>query len=209
MRKFNFSCTQYADSKVILLSTTDTDTVNITDTDVQVLHTEATDVEAFFEGAQNVYEDAPVNFASKKIVIREFGTAKQTDPGNDATAGAFSSFVAKFQTNAITGSKAMLGLQTYAKGTNETVQWVDELNPPVKVSYDEINQRLQFTVDRTVLGTGTDSNFNSFTVYGKGTATDTNNLGLVGCRVTDTTNNLGDLIFQNLNVPIISLFLLN
>ena len=45
-------------------------------------------------------------------------------------------------------------------------QWVDELNPPVKVTYDEINQRLQFTVDRTVLGTGTDSNFNSFTVYG-------------------------------------------
>ena len=37
----------------------------------------------------------------------------------------------------------------------------------------------QFTVDRTVLGTGTDSNFNSFTIYGKATATDTNNLGLV------------------------------
>ena len=53
------------------------------------------------------------------------------------------------------------------------------MNPPVKVTYDEINQRLQFTVDRTVLGTGTDSNFNSFTVYGKSTATDTNNLGLV------------------------------
>ena len=48
----------------------------------------------------------------------------------------------------------------------KTVQWVDELDPPVKVTYDEINQRLQFTVDRTVLGTGTDSNFNSFTIYG-------------------------------------------
>ena len=48
-----------------------------------------TAVEAFFEGAQNVYEEAPVNFASKKIVIREIGTAKQTDPGNDATAGIF------------------------------------------------------------------------------------------------------------------------
>ena len=54
----------------------------------------STTVEAFFEGAQNVYEDAPVNFASKKIVIREIGTAKQTDPGNDATAGAFSNFTA-------------------------------------------------------------------------------------------------------------------
>jgi hypothetical protein len=65
-----------------------------------------------------------------------------------------------------------------------SLQWVDELNPPVKVTYDEINQRLQFTVDRTVLGTGTDSNFNSFTIYGKGTATDTNNLGLVSNQCT-------------------------
>ena len=146
---------------------------------LNVMYNPSTNVEAFFEGAQNVYEDAPVDFASKKIVIREFGTAKQTDPGNDAAAGAFSNFTATYQTNATTGSKAMLGLQTYSKAANETVQWVDELNPPVKVTYDEINQRLQFTVDRTVLGTGTDSNFNSFTVYGKSTATDTNNLGLV------------------------------
>ena len=35
--------------KYLLLSTTDTDTVNITDTDIQVLHTEASDVEAFFD----------------------------------------------------------------------------------------------------------------------------------------------------------------
>ena len=96
----------------------------------------------------------------------------------------FPGFTATFQTNNTTGSKAMLGLQSYTKAANETVQWVDELNPPVKVTYDEINQRLQFTVDRTVLGTGTDSNFNSFTVYGKSTATDTNNLGLVSKGMT-------------------------
>ena len=41
--------------------------------------------------------------------------------------------------------------------------WVDELSPPVRISYDDINQRLQYTVDRTVLGTGTGSNFNAFT----------------------------------------------
>ena len=33
--------------KYLLLSTTDTDTVNITDTDIQVLHTASTDVEAY------------------------------------------------------------------------------------------------------------------------------------------------------------------
>ena len=32
---------------------------------------ESTAVEAFFEGAQNVYKGAPVNFSNKKIVIRE------------------------------------------------------------------------------------------------------------------------------------------
>ena len=41
-----------------------------------------------------------------------------------------------------------------------------------------MNQRLQFTVDRTVLGTGTASNFNSFTVSGAAGASDTNGLGI-------------------------------
>ena len=64
---------------------------DITDTDggdIKVLFDPSTTVEAFFEGAENVYEDAPVNFASKKIVIREIGTAKQ--PNLDANA--FSNF---------------------------------------------------------------------------------------------------------------------
>ena len=59
-----------------------------------------------------------------------------------------------------------------------TTDWVDEKNPPVKVTYDNINQRLNFNVDRNVLGTGTDSNFNSFAIYGGATATATNNLGI-------------------------------
>ena len=59
-----------------------------------------------------------------------------------------------------------------------SVDWVDEKNPPVKVGYDEVNQRLKFEVDRTVLGSGTESNFNSFSVYGSSTQSGTNNLGL-------------------------------
>ena len=51
-------------------------------------------------------------------------------------------------------------------------------NPPVKVGYDEVNQRLKFEVDRTVLGSGTESNFNSFSVYGSSTQSGTNNIGL-------------------------------
>ena len=68
----------------------------------------------------------------------------------------------------------MLGLNDLST----TTDWVDEKNPPVKVAYDNINQRLNFNVDRNVLGTGTDSNFNSFAIYGGATATATNNLGI-------------------------------
>ena len=88
------------------------------------MYNPSTTVEAFFEGAQNVYEEAPVNFASKKIVIRETGTAKQTDPGNDAVAGAFSALTLNIKQIMTTGSKAMLGLQTYSKANNEDTQWV-------------------------------------------------------------------------------------
>ena len=55
---------------------------------------------------------------------------------------------------------------------------MDEKNPPIKVKYDSVNQRLQYTVERNILGTGTNSNFNSFSVYGAETADDTNNLGI-------------------------------
>ena len=59
-----------------------------------------------------------------------------------------------------------------------SIDWVDEKDPPVKVGYDAVNQRLSFQVDRTVLGSGTDSDFNTFSVYGGATQTGINNLGL-------------------------------
>ncbi len=188
-REFTISSVQYTDptsantTGYIQINTTglgfpdaDFNVINTAGANLQVAYSPSSNVEAFFEGAQNVYEDAPVDFASKKIVLRETGTAKQTFPGILAGAGAFSAFDAQFADGA-DGTLDKLGLENADR--TEDSQWVDELDPPVKVTYDEINQRLQFTVDRTVLGTGTDSNFNSFTIYGKGTATDTNNLGLV------------------------------
>ncbi len=62
--------------------------------------------------------------------------------------------------------------------SSSSIDWVDEKDPPVKIGYDDINQRLKFEVDRTVLGSGTNSNFNSFSVYGSSTQTGINNLGL-------------------------------
>ena len=188
-REFTISSVQYTDptsantTGYLQINTTglgfpdaDFNIINTAGDDLQIAYSPSTTVEAFFEGAQNVYEGAPVNFASKKIVLRETGIAKQEYPGILAAAGSFSAFDAEF-VDGVDGTLDKLGLENADR--SEDSQWVDELDPPVKVTYDEINQRLQFTVDRTVLGTGTDSNFNSFTIYGKGTATDTNNLGLV------------------------------
>ena len=95
----------------------------------------------------------------------------------DTTAGtgSFKTFATTFGAASVLTD---LGLNNMEAAASNSTDWVDELNPPIKVSYDEINQRLQFTVDRTVLGTGTDSNFNSFTVTGNATATSINNIGI-------------------------------
>ncbi len=72
--------------KYLLLSTTDTDTVNIEDTDIQVLHTESSDVEAFFEGGTNVFDGSTSHFGSNKIVLRETfkHSYKNTDVINES-----------------------------------------------------------------------------------------------------------------------------
>ena len=67
-----------------------------------------------------------------------------------------------------------LGLKNHIIST----VWVDEKNPPIKVSYDAVNQRFQFGVNHTAIGPGTDSNFRAFKVYGASDADGTNNLGV-------------------------------
>ena len=157
---------------------------------VYVLRDEATDVEAFFEGAANVYEGSEVNFNSKKIILRETGATNMhsyTNTELQAQSGGAGIFDITGETlslvdasnNAIDALEE-LGLEDAANAdaTSTKTVWVDELQPPIKVGYDEINQRLTFKVDRTVLGTGTNSNFNSFKVSGSTTAEQTNNLGI-------------------------------
>ena len=146
-------------------------------TALNVLHTKSTNVEAFFEGAEKVYQDAPINFSSKKIVVREIGTAKHTYTNADVVAKGATAGIFAFSNGSFGGATSLqtLGLST---GVTASTDWVDEKNPPIKVNYDTVNQRLSYVVDRTVLGTGTNSNFNSFTIYGSSLATSTNNLGV-------------------------------
>jgi flagellar hook protein FlgE len=74
------------------------------------------------------------------------------------------------------GTLTSLGMDS-TKFSNKTV-WVDEKNPPIKVSYDAVNQRFEFGVNHTAIGPGTDSNFRAFKVYGAADADGTNNLGI-------------------------------
>ena len=276
------------------------DGFTLTETDIFVMSDESEKVEAFFEGADNVYDGAQVNFSSQKIIIREKGDVTKhaytnkavanleplssnytvtTDPtaavtastdaaafpvnkvltgvasttttpnsgggtgatfrvttdangkiknvlidatsfgytvgdvvtisaaqlaaadgANSAgtTAGTYKDIVVtvdeanilqvchgQFDINqSVAGvskdSLDVLGLKSSsgAQDLAVTTDWVDERAPAIKVNYDEVTQRLQFTVDRTVLGTGTESNFNSFSVFGATTAEESNNLGI-------------------------------
>ena len=81
-------------------------------------------------------------------------------------------------TNAANHDLYLNGDGTTTDKTKPATHWVDEKDPPIEVTYDVLNQRLQFEVDRNLIGTGTNSNFNSFKIFGASTATTTNNLGI-------------------------------
>ena len=169
----------------------------------RVYSDESTEVEAFFEGAQNVFKGADVNFSNKKIVMREIGLANKHAYTNrqmvaaqskniiDDIATVFTLKTGAVSTGSAFDSLDQLGIGTsantdlYLNGDSSSTSkemaqtvWVDEKDPPIEVSYDVLNQRLQFEVDRNIIGTGTNSNFNSFKVFGSSTATSTNNLGI-------------------------------
>ncbi len=181
-----FTVSDVVDGTTIQINTTglgfpDTD-FNLTSgvaagTALNVLHSKSTNVEAFFEGAEKVYQDAPINFSSKKIVVREIGTAKHDYTNTQVINAGAANGIFQFGAGTFGGATSLdtMGLST---GVITSTDWVDEKNPPIKVNYDTTNQRLSFVVDRTVLGTGTNSNFNSFTIYGSSLATSTNNLGV-------------------------------
>jgi len=165
---------------------------------ITLLFNPSADVEAFFEGAESGTEGVLTTFNSKKIILREIGSAATREVTDTSFDNAFVIDSAKNTT--ATDAITALGLGNFAldvaqfvldvsNNVDVTVRsatlaatnratWVDEKNPPIKIAYDEVNQRLEFTVDRSVLGTGTGSNFNSFTVSGAAGASDTNGLGI-------------------------------
>ena len=139
---------------------------------VYVLADESATVEAFFEGSYAVYEGSQENYSSKKIVIRETGDFRTDLGGFITTSAAFS------QTSTDLADLGFDKLSRSETSSHSTIDWVDEKDPAIKIGYDAVNQRLQYTVDRTVLGTGTDSNFSSYSIYGSPNQTGSNNIGI-------------------------------
>ncbi len=214
----------YVEASTAGMSFPDSDfTLSVADANDQanIYSEQSTAVEAFFEGAENVYSGAPVNFSSSKIVIREIGSTTKHDYTNAAMVtkttaeGAAKNIIddlvevftltdtetsagTTLDTYELTGlgeNTNAASRDTYLNGdgssTDKTIpatHWVDEKDPPIEVTYDVLNQRLQFEVDRNLIGTGTNSNFNSFKIYGASTATAENNLGIP--TADDTTETL-------------------
>jgi flagellar hook protein FlgE len=145
----------------------------LAETNLSILFETSQNLEAFVEGAVNPVEGAFETFNSKRIVVREIGSSAQrsTSQTTTAAASAISFGDTLIGTSA---AKTALGLDT----PSSKISWIDENNPPIKITYDELEQRFQFTADRTVLGTGTGSNFNAFSVYGATDAESTNGLGI-------------------------------
>jgi len=146
---------------------------DLTETNLSILFETSQSLEAFVEGAVNPVEGAFETFNSKRIVVREIGSSAQRSTSETTTAEASAITFG----NTLIGesaAKTALGLDT----PSSKISWIDENNPPIKITYDELEQRFQFTADRTVLGTGTGSNFNAFSVYGAADAESTNGLGI-------------------------------
>lgn len=129
--------------------------------DFVVLSQRATDVEAFFEGANLAVDGSAASFNNQRIVLRETDAARHSYSDDDLTAdfagksifGATSgaTFTAEFAGTGNTNPTiSALGLPD----TAPEMAWVDELDPPIKVSYDAATQSIVFNVDHTALGPG-------------------------------------------------------
>ena len=124
-------------------------------------------VEAYFEDTAGLVEGVDDVFYSNKIVVREIGESAKRASANEAAA-----FAGWASINAV-------NLTNYGlNATTETMNWVDERNPALKIGYDETNQRLTFDGVNSLLGKGTGVGFDTFTVYSKKLDAGKNGLGI-------------------------------
>ena len=139
---------------------------NANENAIKILAKPSDYVEAFFEDTAGLVEGVTDVFYSNKIVIREIDSAaKRTADGADYGSNAAGSFSNFASTNGINAADATdFGLED-GVDVVETMAWVDQRDPAIKLGYDETNQRLTFDGVNAQLGKGTGVGFDAFTAY--------------------------------------------
>ena len=124
-------------------------------------------IEAYLEDTAGLVEGVKEVFYSNKIVVREIGDSAKRNSADEAA------------TFAGWASDSAVGLANYGLAAPvETMNWVDERNPSLKIGYDETNQRLTFDGVNSLLGKGTGVGFDTFSVYSKKLDAGKNGLGI-------------------------------
>ena len=138
--------------------------------EIKILAKPSDHIEAFFESTEGLVEGVNEVFYSNKIVVREVGDSAKRNSADEAAA---------FANVASDGGVALTGYGfANASAFAETMNWVDERNPALKIGYDETNQRLTFDGVNSMLGKGTGVGFDTFTVYSKKLDSGKNGLGI-------------------------------
>ena len=132
---------------------------NGTESDIKILAKPSDYVEAYFEDTAGLVEGVSDVFYSNKIIVREIDSAakRTSDAAFASNGGSFDTFAVSNADNDI----ADFGLDN----REETMAWVDQRDPAIKLGYDETNQRLTFDGVNGQLGKGTGVGFDAFTAY--------------------------------------------
>ena len=150
-----------------------------TEDPVTVLAKPSQSIVAYFESTEGLVEGVKDASYSNKIVVQEIGASATRLAAGAATnnEGALAwvqengTTMGTYNTRANNSLRAF-GLQAdgvVGSANNAapvvTTNWVDDRNPPIKIGYDEKEQRLTFDGDNSLLGLGTGIGMQSFTAY--------------------------------------------
>jgi len=143
----------------------------LTAADVTVLAKPSDHVEAYFDSTKGLVEGVPETFYSKELRIREIldSSKRVTTTDNSGTAFSFAKI-----TDVSISELSAFGLDSLT----ETINWIDDRDPAIKIGYDETNQRLTFDGVNSQIGKGTGVGFDLFTVYSKKLDAGENGLGI-------------------------------
>jgi flagellar hook protein FlgE len=153
--------------------------IDTTESSFIVLSDRSNSVEAYFEGAGLSVDGSASSFNNQRIVMRETDSSRHTYKDSDIAGGIFGNFSAQ-----LTGIENPLASDFGLSSANTEMAWVDDLDPPITVSYDAATQSIVFKVDHTALGPGGSISDLSGIKVSSGGADSVNGIGLPGLNVS-------------------------